>query len=549
MQRDHARLHERLERIPEKLRFPAHRPEPALTDDERERLQLIAEIRADGNSWERTAKQMNADVKELRQFVKKAGVAFRRIMAKTDRELTRDSRREAMFVLRKQLRSDPDSIGARLAAQCLANIDLTYYRHRNKMPKFFGIDPDSPELQEVIRVVNYVDSLNAGEVKSLSEEIIERGVRDRLKQLGIDPSKLDKPPDDPAAGESGNPVPREPKPPTKPEDHGQKPESGETTESPRASERLDVLSPRDEGPSYKPAACGGPSETDAMAKNPRMCNKEPTAGAFPPTPIRLSSPPRLQSSHPALGVRAMPRQCFYLAVLVALGLAIPATAQFPRQPRFQPVQPLQPAKPAEPTLAAVPSDAFLFVSVRVSKLWDNPAAKPLRDWYAAQKQAPFEDMIGMKADEIDRVTIFKSSWDPEEGGPAIVLISTRKPYNEATILKALGADKKAQPWRQASRRVFELEGPMRCLAFLDDRTLLAIPNNGNKSMGVNLLAQLIVRKPDGPLGAALAAATNHDIAVGIDMRGVEEFVHLIQALPEQGGRFRSSRCSRRRPGF
>ena len=98
--------------IPPSLRYPATPPEPALSDDERRRLQRIAELRADGNSCEKTAKEMKANVEDLQQFVAKAGLAFRRIMAKADRELTRESRREAMFVLRKQLRSDPDSIGA-----------------------------------------------------------------------------------------------------------------------------------------------------------------------------------------------------------------------------------------------------------------------------------------------------------------------------------------------------------------------------------------------------------------------------------------------------
>ena len=254
--------HDPLTEIPETLRYPPVPPEPALTDEERERLHHIAEIRADGNSWEQTAKLLKADAKELRQFVKKAGVAFRRMMARADRELTRDSRREAMFVLRKQLRSDPDSIGARLAAQCLANIDLTYYRHRNKKPKLLGLDPNSPELQEALRFVNFKNSLKPGEAELINRNIIETKVRSRLEQLGLDPSKFDRPPDEPPTG--CNLVPRDPKPPTQPEASGQKPESEERSESPRESERLDILSPRDEGPSYKPVAFGEHPKEDAV---------------------------------------------------------------------------------------------------------------------------------------------------------------------------------------------------------------------------------------------------------------------------------------------
>jgi len=223
----------------------------------------------------------------------------------------------------------------------------------------------------------------------------------------------------------------------------------------------------------------------------------------------------------------MPKPRFAVAVLLAIGLAIPANAQPPRQPRFQPIEP---ARPADRTLAVVPTDAFLFVSVKVSKLWDNPAAKPVRDWFAAQKVEPLNEMVGLRPAEIDRVTVFKASWDPDEDGGPLVLISTRKPYNEVTVLKALPIAKAGlQPWRRTPGRVVELEGSMRWVVFLDDRTLLFIPRIDGKTAGPNLLAQLIARKPDGPLATALAAAADHDFTVGIDIRGVEEFATLIQA--------------------
>src|SRR5262249_47400601 len=90
-------------------------------------LKHAAELRADGNSWEQTARQLKTDSAELRRLAEDSGRFFRQIMAKADRAATREGRREATFVLRKQLRIEPGSIGARLSAQCLANIDLTYY--------------------------------------------------------------------------------------------------------------------------------------------------------------------------------------------------------------------------------------------------------------------------------------------------------------------------------------------------------------------------------------------------------------------------------------
>jgi len=213
-----------------------------------------------------------------------------------------------------------------------------------------------------------------------------------------------------------------------------------------------------------------------------------------------------------------------LIALAALSIAVPAgplTAQ----------QPAQPAIPADRSLAAVPTDAFLFASVQVSKLWDNPAAKPLRDWYAAQKPGPLDALAGLKPEEVERVTVFKASWDPEVGGAPVILVTTRKPCNEAVILKALMADKPGgAPRQRSSGRVFRTDGPFPWVVFIDERTILYLTRDAeDKSLGPNLLAQLIARRPDGPLAAVLAAAQTHDVTVGVDMRGVQEFAELIQA--------------------
>ena len=96
----------------------------------------------------------------------------------------------------------------------------------------------------------------------------------------------------------------------------------------------------------------------------------------------------------------MPRTA--LAILTLLAFAVAATAQ----PPAQPVPVNAAVRPADPALAAVPTDSFLFVSVKASKLWDNPAAKPFRDWIAAQKERPFDAVIGLDPAEVDRLTLF-----------------------------------------------------------------------------------------------------------------------------------------------
>jgi uncharacterized protein DUF1559 len=214
-----------------------------------------------------------------------------------------------------------------------------------------------------------------------------------------------------------------------------------------------------------------------------------------------------------------------LIALAALAIAVPAGPLGAQQPA-------QPAMPVEPTLAAVPTDAFLFASVKVSKLWDNPAAKPLRDWYSAQKPGPLDALAGLKPEEVDRVTVFKASWDPGLSGGPIILVATRKPLNEAAVLRALLPENQrvlAQRFGSTSR-AFKLDGPFGWVIFVDERTILYLTRDADdKALGPTLLAQLIARRADGPLAAALAAAQTHDVTVGVDMRGVQEFAELIQA--------------------
>ena len=179
--------------------------------------------------------------------------------------------------------------------------------------------------------------------------------------------------------------------------------------------------------------------------------------------------------------------CKWIALLTLVAAA-PAAAQPPAA-----VQP--PVRSADTALAAVPTDAFLVASVRVSKLWDNPAAKPLRDWYAAQKSAPLGAMVGLHPEDVDRVTLFKTSWDPGAGGAPLILVTTRRPYNEAAVLKSLMGDKPGDPLRRRwTGRAFEIDGPFRWVLLVDERTLLYLPRDGDdKQLSPTVLAHLISR--------------------------------------------------------
>jgi hypothetical protein len=198
-----------------------------------------------------------------------------------------------------------------------------------------------------------------------------------------------------------------------------------------------------------------------------------------------------------------------LAALALLFAAHPAAAQ------------PQPVRPADPALGPVPTDALAFVSVKVSKLWDHPAAKPVRDWVAAQTDGPLDAVFGLPPADLDRVTAFVPALEPQAGNEPVWLVTARKPFNEARVLKALGVGEnpRARPGR-AGGRVFELDGPFRWVALVDDRTLLFVPERFEDGGAVALLAQLVARKADGPLAPALLAAQVHDVAAGVNVRAL-----------------------------
>jgi hypothetical protein len=204
-------------------------------------------------------------------------------------------------------------------------------------------------------------------------------------------------------------------------------------------------------------------------------------------------------------------------LLAALLLGVFTLTPAPAQP---PPAGAQPAKP--PGLDVVPTDSFGFFTVNVAKLWDNPNFKPLREWLSAQKVGPTDDVLGVPPAELDRLTVFMpfASADPLPG----VVVTTRKPYNEAKVLKALKADRpgagNSPPGPGRVGNAVRLEGgQFRIVVLLDERTLLYFPEMGHSDLEMAaLLGQLVAKKTDGPLTKALADAAEHDFAVAFDTR-------------------------------
>jgi hypothetical protein len=215
----------------------------------------------------------------------------------------------------------------------------------------------------------------------------------------------------------------------------------------------------------------------------------------------------------------MPRLPLALTVLLAI-----APTTLAQQP---------PGRAADPALAAVPADGFAFVSVKVSKLWDNPAAKPFRDWVATQKDGLLEAMVGVPLADIDRVMVAVPTLDPRGDDEApITVVTTREKYTDANVLKALagglGDGKKLQLKGRAARLPQgPASGPFRTVILANDRTLVFSLDGLDEKEAATVLARLTPRKRDGPLSDALAQAQSHDIVVGLNLSALEAFAERL----------------------
>src|SRR6478736_6482308 len=159
-------------------------PAPA-TPEEEALLERAAELRADCTTWEKTAEQLKVDPAELEALVKAHKYLFKRLLFRADREAAREDRRLARVVFRKQIGKDPTTQAARLSAQCLVNIDLTYYRHRNKKPPLCGLDPNDPKLKDAIKSAEFMAATTHEERMQLLESFMEGHVHKRMGELGL----------------------------------------------------------------------------------------------------------------------------------------------------------------------------------------------------------------------------------------------------------------------------------------------------------------------------------------------------------------------------
>src|SRR5947207_10732662 len=91
-------------------------------------LARAAELRARGASWEAAADELDTDPGALKALTRDAGPAYRRLFAAARREVSEEAFTEALFTLRKELRSK-DEKGRREAAAIILRLRMTAMRH------------------------------------------------------------------------------------------------------------------------------------------------------------------------------------------------------------------------------------------------------------------------------------------------------------------------------------------------------------------------------------------------------------------------------------
>lgn len=105
------------------------------------------------------------------------------------------------------------------------------------------------------------------------------------------------------------------------------------------------------------------------------------------------------------------------------------------------------AEPLPPELNLIPRDAGLFVSFRVSDLWNEPRLKPLRDFLIEDGVLlrNFEKEMGFKPEEVERVSLVCANFHPRYVLPTpLIVVTFKKQYDLAKLLDAWGGMNEAE---------------------------------------------------------------------------------------------------------
>jgi hypothetical protein len=236
------------------------------------------------------------------------------------------------------------------------------------------------------------------------------------------------------------------------------------------------------------------------------------------------------------------------------------------------VAPAQPSgKKVPASLELIPMEGLAVATIHVAALHDSPVLAPMRDSLAKDQAflKRIEADTGFTPDQIERITGYlpAASYPLMIDSPLIV-ITTRKPFDKAKVLKAwkatteldlnahsVGAGVKGcafqpvpgglvpppipgQPEKKSDQpqeeKPLDLNAPFyyvnngsSALILIDDRTLAFLPDSGVGG-GLALIASLLRKKADGPFTEVLAQADKHTLVAAVEGKHVRDTVKLYR---------------------
>ncbi len=212
-------------------------------------LARAARLRAAGASWAAVASELDLDPELIEEQTEAAGAAWRKALAAARRDVSAEAFDEALFALRRELRS-PDDKARRESAEVILKFRMTELRHRPRLKPAktaaaaAPVDPvKAQRRQEAEGLVNFLCEFSDEELARMANHMFPghagcavaapptgpgtgwtdgvegpTGGRDPVaaQQPSRSDGPLSEPPDEPGDDPGGQRVPRTPTPPTTP---------------------------------------------------------------------------------------------------------------------------------------------------------------------------------------------------------------------------------------------------------------------------------------------------------------------------------------------
>lgn len=161
--------------------------------------------------------------------------------------------------------------------------------------------------------------------------------------------------------------------------------------------------------------------------------------------------------------------------------------------------------------AAAPGDSLAFVSLNVAKAWDHMALGAVREAPGRLQFAwALQSAIGVAPVSIERITAF---WLPSSPDVPLILLTGRKPLDGRAIAKELRKPGAKAAHAKPPANVFAAPGAEFALILqIDARTVLLAPNTIDPAK-----LEGIAKGQPGSLAAAIAAAGNHTLTIGLNV--------------------------------